>query len=368
MSEKKDKKVILFSTRFLEAEDKLFCDDNIDSREYCCSQEYLKFFLSDDLPSEIVQYFNRLYYKSFFSQYKDEDGKSIINVEDNSKEIQEKLEGKIPEVKYLKPLWISFFSDLDKKEKLFEITVNKEKAKFEFKDKDVDAESLLKIIQDNEGSIHNQNVVLNSDFGGSTDKQSIDRRFKIYRLKGCNAGNVQAIYGIWCLRENCEEDKWYKALYEELKAQMKTEFDSVAEILYFLHDGDIGEKKPFEVKHYKENNETFGFLNQDESLSVVIYQHSLSSIATVLSTPNIDSAIKNALEEMEKGGRRAFLNELSDAVACWHDGGRDIYMDKVEKGRTKYDFDSLVSKEDVENNNKSVDDVFKEIKRLINNL
>lgn len=368
MSKKKDKKVILFSTRFIETKDKLFCENNIDSREYCCSQEYLKFFLSDNLPSEIVQYFNRLYYKSFFSQYKDNDGKSIINVEDNSKEIQDKLEGKIPEVNYSKVQWANFFSDLDKKEKLFEISVNKEKAKFELKDKDVDAKSLLKIIQDNKGTIYNQDVVLNTDFGGATDKQTIDRRFKIYKLKGSNADNVQAIYGVWCLKEKSKEEEWYKALYEELKAQMKNEFDSVTEILYFLHDGDIGEKKTFEVKHYKENDETFGFLNKEESLSVAIYQHSLSSIATVLSTTDIDSAIKKALEEMEKGGKRAFLNELSDAVACWHDGGRGIYMDIVEKGKIKYGIESLVSKEDIEKKNKSVDDVFKEVRHQINNL
>lgn len=364
MSEKKDKKVIIFSTRFLETEDKLFCEDNIDSLEYCCSPEYLKFFLSDDLPSEIVQYFNRLYYKSFFSQYKDEDGKSIINVEDNSKEIQEKLEGKIPEVKYSKPLWISLFSDLDKKEKLIEITVNKEKAKFEFKDKDVDAESLLKIIQDNEGSIHNQNVVLNTDFGGATDKQTIDRRFKIYRLKGCNADNVKAVYGVWCLREKSEQKEWYKALYEELKAQMRDDFKSVTDILYFLHDGDIGEKKPFDVKHYKEDKETFGFLDNEKTLSVAIFQHSLSDIATVLSTINIDSAIKKALEEMEeKGGKRAFLNNLSDYVAYWPSGGKEKYMKDVMEKREKYGLNTLLSGE-----NDKVEDVYKEVKSQIDNL
>ena len=253
-------------------------------------------------------------------------------------------------------------------EKLFEISVNQEKAKFEFKDKDIDAKSLLKIIQDNEGSIHNQNVVLNTDFGGATDKQTIDRRFKIYRLKDCNVDNVQAVYGVWCLREKTEEEKWYKVLYEELKAQMKDDFKSVTEILYFLHDGDIGEKKPFDIKHYKEDVDTFTFIDKRKTLSVAIFQHSLSDIATVLSTTNIDNAIKKALEGMEKGGKRAFLNNLSDAVACWHDGGRDIYINLVGKGKTKFGIESLVSKEDVEQGHKSVVDVFKEIKSLIDAL
>ena len=329
MSEKKDKKVILFSTRFIETKDKLFCENNIDSREYCCSQEYLKFFLSDNLPSEIVQYFNRLYYKSFFSQYKDEDGKSIINVEDNSKEIQEKLEGKIPEVNYSKVQWANFFSDLDKKEKLFEISVNKEKAKFELKDKDVDAKSLLKIIQDNKGTIYNQDVVLNTDFGGATDKQTIDRRFKIYRLKGCNAGNIQAVYGVWCLKEKREEEKWYKALYEELKNQMKNDFKLVTEILYFLHDGDIGEKKPFDVKYYKEDKKTFSFLDENKTISVAIFQHSLSSIASILSNTNINSAIKAAMTEMEKGGQKACLYKLSDYLASYKGKADDTKLKEL---------------------------------------
>ena len=329
MNEKRDKKVILFSTRFLETDGKLFCEDNIASPDYCCSPEYLKFFLSNDLPSEIVQYFNRLYYKSFFSQYKDEDGKSIINVEDNSKEIREKLWKKIPEVEYSKPLWMSFFSDLDKKEKLFEITVNKEKAKFEFKDKDVDAKSLLKIIQDNEGSVHNQDVILNTDFGGATNKQTIDRRFKIYRLKGCNAGNIQAVYGVWCLKEKREEEKWYKALYEELKNQMKDDFKLVTEILYFLHDGDIGEKKPFDVKYYKEDKKTFSFLDENKTISVAIFQHSLSSIASILSNTNINSAIKAAMTEMEKGGQKACLYKLSDYLASYKGKTDDTKLKKL---------------------------------------
>lgn len=329
MNEKKNKKVILFSTRFLETENKLFCEDNIASIDYCCSPDYLKFFLSNDLPSEIVQYFNRLYYKSFFSQYKDEDGKSIINVVDNSKEIREKLWKKIPEVEYSKPLWMSFFSDLDKKEKLFEITVNKEKAKFEFKDKDVDAKSLLKIIQDNEGSIHNQDVILNTDFGGATNKQTIDRRFKIYRLKGCNAGNIQAVYGVWCLKEKREEEKWYKALYEELKNQMKDDFKLVTEILYFLHDGDIGEKKPFDVKYYKVDKETFDFLDDGKSLSVAIFQHSLSSIASILSNTDINSAIKAAMTEMEKGGQKACLYKLSDYLASYKGKADDTKLKEL---------------------------------------
>lgn len=365
--ENKDGRVILFSTRFIEKKDALFNEDNIDP-SYCCSPEYLNFFLSANLPPEIVQYFNRLYYKDFFSQYKDENGKSLINTEDNSKEIRDKLWGKIPEVNFTKPLWISFFSDLDKKERLFEITVNKEKCKFEFTDKDVDAKSLLKIIQDNEGSIHNQEAVLNTDFGGASDKQTIERRFKIYRLKDCNAGNVQAVYGVWCLKEKSEEEKWYKALYEELKTQMEDDFKSVTEILYFLHDGDIGEKKPFDVKHYREDKKTFSFLDENKTISVAIFQHSLSDIATILSNSDTESAIKKAIEEMEKGGKRAFLNKLSDYVAYWHDGGKENYIKAVENGKKKFEIDSLIPKEDIENNSKSVKEVFCEIKKLIDKL
>lgn len=361
MSENKDKKVILFSTRFLETEDKLFCEDNIDSPEYCCSPEYLKYFLSDNLPSEIVQYFNRLYYKSFFSHYKDEDGKSIINVEDNSKEIREKLWGNIPEVKYSKPLWMSFFSDLDKEEKLFEIVVNKERAKFELKDKEVDVKGLLKLIQDFEDTVHNRNIIFNTDFGESADKRTIDRRFKIYKLR--ETENKPEVYGVWCLRDASNGADWYQALYKELEAQMGDDFKSVTDIMYFLHDGDIGEKKPFEIKHYKEGKKTFGFLDEKKSLSVAIFQHSLSSIATVLSTTNIDIAIEKAIKEMEKGGKRTFLNNLSDYIAYWPSGGKEKYMKDVMEEREKYGLNTLLSGE-----NDKVEDVYKEVKSQIDNL
>ena len=326
----KEGRVILFSTRFVEKKDALFSEGNIDSSNYCCSLEYLKFFLSPNLPPEIVQYFNRLYYKDFFSQYKDENGKSLINTEDTSKEIRDKLWGKIPEVNYSKPLWISFFSELDRKKNMFEITVNKEKCKFDTdKDRNIDSESLLKMIKNNEGSFHNRDVVLNTDFGGASDKQTIDRRFKIYRLKDCNAENVQAVYGVWCLKEKSEEGKWFKGLYEELKTQMGDDFDSVSEILYFLHDGDIGEKKPFDVKYYKVDKETFDFLDDGKSLSVAIFQHSLSSIASILSNTDINSAIKAAMTEMEKGGQKACLYKLSDYLASYKGKADDIKLKEL---------------------------------------
>lgn len=369
------KTVVLFSTRFLEQEDKLFCDAN--SVPFVCkSSKYLKFFL-DKKTDNLIRYFNKLHYHDFFGKYKDGNGNPFIIGNENGKEIGEKLWGKIPEVKYeQRRKWNEFFSDLDKMDYLFEIVINSE-AKFTFFRTESDEQRLFIEIIKHEGSVLNKDISLNTDFGGSADKKTIDRRFKIYKLRQGGLNDIQA-FGVWCLSEKSKDLEWYEALYEELKIQMtndkenKTQegidFGSVGDILFFLHDGDIGEQKPFAVKHYKERKDKFNFLDDGKSLSVAIFQHSLSSIATVLSTPKIDEAIHAALNEMEKGGKLAFLNELSDYVAYWHDGGKENYIKDVENGKLKFEIDSLIPKEDVESNSKSVKDVFCEAKRLIDEL
>lgn len=368
------KRVILFSTRFLEQEDKLFCDAN--SEPFVCkSSEYLKFFL-DKKTDNLIRYFNKLHYHDFFSKYKDENGNSFINGNENGKEIGEKLWEKIPEVKYeQRRKWNEFFSDLDKKDYLFEIVINTD-AKFAFSKIERDEQTLFNEIKKHKGSILNKGISLNTDFGGSADKKTIDRRFKIYKLKQ-ESNNVQA-FGVWCLSESRKDVEWYEALYKEIKAQMcndkeynvqnDNDFVLVDDILFFLHDSDIGEQKPFAIKHFKESKEVFTFLDKGKTLSVAIFQHSLSPIATILSKKEIANALQDAFKEMRKGGKLAFLNELSDYVAYWHDGGKEKYIEDVENGKEKFEIDSLIPKEDIENNSKSVNDVFCEVKRLIDEL
>ena len=74
--------------------------------------------------------------------------------------------------------------------------------------------------------------------------------------------------------------------------------------------------------------------------------------------------IKKALEEMEeKGGKRVFLNNLSDYVAYWPSGGKEKYMKDVMEKREKYGLNTLLSGE-----NDKVEDVYKEVKSQIDNL
>ena len=364
------KRVVLFSTRFLEQEDKLFCDANYERLD-CKSPEYLKFFLDKETDA-LIHYFNKLHYHDFFGKYKDENGNPFLNGNECGKEIGIKLWEKIPQVKYgQRRKWNEFFSDLDNKNYLFEIVINTD-AIFTFSKREPDEQTLFNEIKKHEGGVLNKGISLNTDFGGSADKKTIDRRFKIYKLRQENENNIHA-FGVWCLSEKSKDVEWYEALYKEIRGQINaqndSDFDSVDDILFFLHDGDIGKQTPFAVEHYKEENKkVFGFLDEGKTLSVAIFQHSLSEIATVLSNSDTESAIKKAIEEMEKGGKRAFLNELSDYVAYWHDGGKENYINAVENGKKKFEIESLIPKEDIDNNSKSVKEVFCEIKKLIDKL
>lgn len=367
-------KVILFSTRFLEQNNKLFCKENYDLSD-CQSPEYIQFFLSSDLPLELINYFNNLYCEEFFGKYKDEKDNPIVLNDNNYVELGKKLWGRIPGEFDIDD-WDGFFSDLGKISKLYGIEIHKgedSNDELVIKDRTIEEneEHLHEYIKKIENAPFNNGVALNTDFGGAIDKKSIDRRFKIYRLIQKDNSNVQA-FGVWCLSNKSKDVEWYEALYKEIKAQINAQkvndFDPVDDILFFLHDGDIGKQTPFAVEHYKENKEFFGFLDEGKTLSVAIFQHSLSEIAAVLSNSDTESAIKKAIEEMEKGGKRAFLNKLSDYVAYWHDGGKENYIKAVENGKKKFEIDSLIPKEDIENNSKSVKEVFCEIKKLIDKL
>lgn len=317
-------KAILFSTRFLEQKNKLFCNDNYNLLD-CQSPEYIKFCLSSNLPLVLIQYFNNLYCKEFFGKYKDEkDNPTVLN-DNNYVELGEKLWGRIPG-EFDKDDWDGFFSDLGKMPKLYEIDIEN----LDINDRIIDGneEHLHEYIKKIENAPFNNGEALNTDFGSAIDKKSIDRRFKIYKLRQGGENDIQA-FGVWCLKEPVGEIEWYTALYKEIKAQMGDGFDSVSEILYFLHDGDIGEEKPFDVKYYKVDKETFNFLDDGKSLSVAIFQHSLSSIASILSNTDINSAIKAAMTEMEKGGQKAYLYKLSDFLASYKGKADDTELKKL---------------------------------------
>lgn len=366
MSEKsREKKVILFSTRFIEKERSLFCLNNIQEPiSYCLSQAYEKYFICKDLPENIIHYFNKLNFIKFFGGFTQIHDNN--NIEDISQILWPIFIDKYGNID--KDDWEGFFSDLEKIDKLSELSIDESEDPpfiLKIKEKIVEnnEESLLSVIKDNEKTNNNKDVVLNTDFGGSVDKRTIDRRFKIYELKTDNINNINA-YGVWCLGKPSNETQWYKALYEELKTQMAqkgNDFDEVKEVLFFLHDGDIGDKVPFKVNHYKATNDTFGFLDKEITLSVAIFQHSLSPIATALSNPDIDEALKSVQEAMEKGGKLAFLNELSDNVTCWHDGGDKLFAENFKSQNIYLKNEERITEED----QKSVENLRKKIKRLI---
>lgn len=371
------RKVLLFTTRFLESDDVLFNTDNILKPVYCKSPEYINYFISDSLPTEIVKYLNKLYYLDFFNQnFTDKNGLPISK-EDDWDIIKEKIRYKF-ENTYTDDDFVDFdvfFSDLNNRESLS--TISFIDSKFDLKKRDVkgNEKCLLNEIKMNEGSPYNEGLTLNTDFGGiCEDKKTIDRRFKIYKLN-TNANGVEKfkdvpVFGVWCLGKPDNETAWYNALYQEIKSQMGDDFKNDLELLFFLHDGDVGERIPFKVIHYKDNKDKFDFLIDDQTLSVSIFQHSLSPIADALSTTDIDKALEKAEETMIKGGIISFLDELSDYVAYWQYGGKEEYIKVVGDGENInqiYGIDSLVTdkNKEITNGLMKVEDVYREIKKLI---
>lgn len=374
------RKVLLFTTRFLESDDVLFNTNNILKPAYCKSPEYINYFISDSLPTEIIKYLNKLHYLDFFSQnFTDKNGLPISK-EDDWDIIKEKIRYKFENIYTDDDFddYDVFFSNLNKRESLS--TISFIDSKFDFKKRDVkgNEDNILNDIRKNEGTPFNEGLILNTDFGGvKGGNRTIDRRFKIYRLntelERIHYFNSVPVFGVWCLGKPENPTAWYGALYQEIKSQMGGDFENDLELLFFLHDGDVGERIPFKVIHYKDKKDKFDFLNGNQTLSVSIFQHSLSPIADALSTTDVDKALEIAEEAMTKGGKIAFLNELSDYVAYWHNGGKEKYIEAVadpEDIKTKFGIDSLITdkNKEISNERMKVEDVYREIKKLIDGM
>ena len=344
-------KVILFSTRFLEKEDKLFCKKNINDQASCYSKsdEFVKFFLDGELSNEVTTYFNKLYCKHYFSQYKLDGSSPNVDEKDDWNSVIEKVKNFFSEKKDLIDL---LFDDILYEDKL--ITIKEDESDLfnlddrTFDDNDAKENVLFTEIKKNIGTSFN-NISLNTDFGDSIEIKTIERRFKIYKLNLENVNQIeklkglQAVFGVWCLRERKDEKEWYRALYYEIKDQMGQDFKNVDEVILFLHDGDLGEKTPFSVKHYKEE---FDFVDDGKKLSVALFQHSLSPIAYALSNPNISEALEFAQDAIEKESKLSFLNKLSDCISYWHDGGKEEFF-KILVDKEKYGIKSLIIKDNL---------------------
>lgn len=371
-----ENKILLFSTRFIEGrEDKyLFSEGNyvpLDVKSF----EFKNYFLSvESLTKNIIDYFNHINCYKSLEQFKDESGVPLITINDSIQAMRDKICDFISDGQMS---LINCISDLANAKDFCSIEI-KDKKEFRLIKCSETSETLYeKIIEYKDENI-NKTVILNTDFGKAVEKRTIDRRFKIYKLKTENNKDYSSysIYAVWCLSagSSAKAESWYKALYEELKSQLgQDEFDKVDEILYFLHDGDIDAKKPFDVIHYKESK--FSFLDKNKKLSIAIFDHSNSPIAKALRNPNIKEAIKSAEKAMESGGGRAFLNELSDCLARWSNGvdgktGKEEYKKKTEKEVIeKYeDLDLAYSSERNNIDSASVELIYKDVKKHIDKL
>ena len=340
--------VYLFSTRFIEKDDKLFSTNNIETF-YCLSDDYKKFFL-ENLSQESILVFNKLCYLKFFrelcinKELCDDLGNTLITFDDSINTIKEKLAYKyklkngqsikeksadMSTDRRFKRKWSSFFTALQENSRLYSINIipeSEEDIPFEIKTREKSSfEILFQEVLDSVNVGTNAQVILNTDFRETApEKRTIDRRFKIYKLKTEKESNVLA-YAIWCLRDPCSNPvDWYRVLYEEIKCQLGEEiFKQVGEINLILHDGDIEPHTTFEVREYGKTRADFessGFVIDDQvKLNVCLFQHSLDPIADALSKNDIIAGLDDTHKAIMYGGELGILHGLSDCIAKWHE-------------------------------------------------
>ena len=332
-----NKKIILFSTRFIEREGMLFNENN--KGEYCKSEGFLKFFLGEkpeDIPESLVKYLNRNKLVHFFIEFckthnlHNSDDTPLVNENDDIDIINDKLWGKFEKVipgGYKK--WKAFFQKFKTSKKL--LIINESNDGFPFKIdeiKDIQFQDVLKEIVKNAATKKDDiKYILNTDFREAKEEQrTLDRRFKIYKLETKENDDTIA-FGVWCLKD-CTKDKyaWYKALYSEIEKQLKEEFKKVRDVYFFLHDEDISPSTTFEVVDYERENKEkgFDFLGEGKKLSVAVFQHSLDPIAKLLSQRDIDKALAQSIEEMKDGAILGKLYALSDILASWQSIGEGV--------------------------------------------
>ena len=361
------KKVILFSTRFLENDATLFNECTTVEGAFCENDAYCEFFLNDNANVDLKKY---LYDEYVIPHLKACFPNDIGSEVDTFQAALEPLISKYPSSLY------NTIREERRNGYPHVFNINKyqlqENGDNTDDEKYVPKKDLLRYIL----SCTKEDIKkIRLDIDCNLSSYDITWRFKLYKLQLPEDCGYSA-YAVWSLNEQIShnEFKWYEALCNEILNQEKG--NEIEGIYLFLHDKDIT-SSTFNVRHSnitnKDENGLFSYLQDDIKLNVALFQHN-DLIGKVLSSnpKNIKERIEllevSCKEVVVRGGKLAFLNELSDYVAYWHDGGKENYIKNVETGRLKFGMTSLIPPQDVIENNKSVNDVFYEVKQLIDKL
>ena len=369
MNKNENKKIaVLFTTRFLERNGKLFDAESIVecNKSFESNETYCDFFLGEETRDELKEFVCDEYYKdslcSFFNRndLRDKNLDDIIKVlgetdsiyNDALNEIKKNrckiiLKDGKTQIKHIFPKrlvfknnTISLLNESPKKNELVKYI------------KSCKIESLKKL---------RINIDCQEDYD-----DLLSFRFKLYKL---NMANNIVAYAVWPLSRPCNNEemqkKWYKALYTEIindNLDEKGESE-IEEVNLFLHDADIKPSTPFTVLKI---NAEYDFVKQGGvPLNIALFQHN-DKIGGILKTvPDNDEEKKKLLEsannKIENVRKLSFLNELSDFVAYWHDGGMDSYKNKILEAE-KIGINNLITEI---NENTKVADVLSRIKKEI---
>lgn len=351
-----NKKAVLFTTRFLETNGRLFDINSVDAcvRSFESNKAYCDFFLGKETRDEVKEFICDEYYKDslccFFDKddWRDKSLDDIMAALSETNSAYDDILGEIDESRCIS----TYVEGREQKTHLFPkelvfrnniISLNKE----------VPKNKLVKYIKSCKIKPLNK-LRINIDCPEDYDNL-FTLRFKLYKLK-LTSNNIVA-YAVWPLSRPCDDNqmqiKWYEALYTEIiNDNLDKEGKSkIEEVNLFLHDADIKPSTPFTVW---EKNAKYSFVKQDVPLNIALFQHSNDPIATILrkSLEEGEKEMGMALQLIHnvKYGANVFelLTEMDDILAIWHScSDEKIAKEFKEKAKNlEKTWDETVWKED----------------------
>jgi len=324
------KRVILFSTRFLENDTAFFKESTTVKKAFLENESYCEFFLNNNANDELKHYLYDEYVIPHLKKHFPEDvGSDVITFQ----KALEPLKSKYP----------SLYNTIRGERRrgyphVFNINkyLSQDNDNNTDNEKDVPKKDLLSFIL----SCTKEDVKkIKLDIDCDLSSYEITWRFKLYKLQLPENCGYSA-YAVWSLNELISHDefKWYEALCKEILNQEKG--NEIEKIYLFLHDKDIT-SSTFKVRHYNKTNEDslFSYLQDRIKLYVALFQHNDLIGKILSSSPSNDEEkielLSDASNVMENIGNISFLYELSDCISRWtkknekNKTGREEYLDRT---------------------------------------
>ena len=234
--------------------------DKVKTKDFC------DFFIGEDVPQEIVDYFNKRFWNDVKEKLK---AMSLWKKTWDKEDFQSQYE-----------LSCDIDND-DVKNLLNEYNESIER---------VLCKSSLELVNQIENDNEFQNKGLN--IGCDREKENFALLYFRFLLYGLDTNNNEtAAYAVWNLGRKCEgsdREKWYDALCHEIIYRNP----DCQEIILMLHDKDIKPKTVFDVIKYREKNAMINACNgkiHNYTLSVSLFQHPKTPIGKLLKTSGLSS-------------------------------------------------------------------------------